>query len=103
MSLTTRVLIALVAGLGLGLLVTMSGNDTLVSSARWIEPLGTLFINAIRMTVIPLVVGSLVAGIAAAPNPATLGRIGVRAFAFFLVTLTAGAVFAALVAPPILG
>ena len=102
MSLTTRVLIALVAGLGLGLLVSMSGNEALVSSARWIEPLGTLFINAIRMTVIPLVVGSLVAGIAAAPNPGTLGRIGVRAFVFFLVTLTAGAVFAAIVAPPLL-
>jgi len=102
MSLTTRVLIALVAGLGLGLLVSSSGNTTLMNAARWIEPLGTLFINAIRMTVIPLVVGSLVAGIAAAPNPAALGRIGLRAFAFFLITLFVAAIFAALVAPPIL-
>jgi Na+/H+-dicarboxylate symporter len=61
MSLTTRVLIALVAGLALGLLVSSSGNAALADVARWIEPLGTLFINAIRMTVIPLVVGSLVA------------------------------------------
>ena len=103
MSLTTRVLIALVAGLALGLLVSASGNATLVAAARWIEPLGTLFINAIRMTVIPLVVGSLVAGIAAAPNPAALGRIGGRAFIWFIVTLLAGAVFAAIVAPPLLG
>ena len=103
MSLTTRVLIALVAGLGLGLLVSTSGSEALITSARWIEPIGTLFINAIRMTVIPLVVGSLVAGIAAAPNPASLGKIGARAFAFFLVTLFAGAIFAALVAPPLLG
>jgi len=103
MSLTTRVLIALVAGLGLGLLVSSSGNPTLVNVARWIEPLGTLFINAIRMTVIPLVVGSLVAGIAAAPNPAMLGRIGMRALGLFLITLFAAAIFAALVAPPILG
>jgi proton glutamate symport protein len=103
MSLTTRVLIALVAGLGLGLLVSTSGSEALMTSARWIEPIGTLFINAIRMTVIPLVVGSLVAGIAAAPNPASLGKIGARAFAFFLVTLFAGAIFAALVAPPLLG
>jgi Na+/H+-dicarboxylate symporter len=66
------------------------------------EPIGTLFINAIRMTVIPLVVGSLVAGIAAAPNPAALGKIGARAFAFFLITLFAAAIFAALVAPPFL-
>jgi Na+/H+-dicarboxylate symporter len=50
MSLTTRVLIALVAGLALGLLVSMSGNPSLIASARWIEPVGTLFINAIRMT-----------------------------------------------------
>ena len=103
MSLTTRVLIALVAGLGLGLLVSSSGNATLSSVARWIEPIGTLFINAIRMTVIPLVVGSLVAGIASTPNPAALGRVGVRAMALFLVTLFAGAIFAALLAPPILG
>jgi proton glutamate symport protein len=103
MSLTTKVLIALVAGLGLGLLVSTSGNATLIAASRWIEPIGTLFINAIRMTVIPLVVGSLVAGIAAAPNPSALGKIGARAFVFFLVTLFAGAIFAALVAPPLLG
>jgi proton glutamate symport protein len=102
MSLTTRVLIALVAGLGLGLLVSSTGNPALVTAARWIEPLGTLFINAIRMTVIPLVVGSLIAGIAAAPNPAALGKVGVRAFLLFLITLFAGAIFAALVAPPVL-
>ena len=103
MSLTTRVLIALVAGLALGLLVSSSGNPALMTATRWIEPLGTLFINAIRMTVIPLVVGSLVAGIAAAPNPKSLGRIGVRALALFLITLFAASIFAAIVAPPILG
>jgi proton glutamate symport protein len=102
MSLTTRVLIALVAGLGIGLLVSASGNPSLGTAARWIEPVGTLFINAIRMTVIPLVVGSLVAGIAAAPNPSALGRVGMRALVIFLVTLFTGAVFAALVAPPML-
>lgn len=102
MSLTTRVLIALVLGLGLGLLVSSTSNPTLLSAARWIEPLGTLFINGIRMTVIPLVVGSLVAGIASSPNPSSLGRVGIRAFVLFLVTLFAAAVFAALVSPPVL-
>lgn len=102
MSLTTRVLIALVAGLALGLLASSSGTPAFLTAARWMEPVGTLFINAIRMTVIPLVVGSLVAGIAAAPNPASIGRIGGRAFVFFVVTLLVGAVFAALVAPVLL-
>lgn len=102
MSLTTRVLIALVAGLAIGLLVSASGNPALAAAARWTEPVGTLFINAIRMTVIPLVVGSLVAGIAAAPNPSALGRVGARAMAIFLATLFAGAIFATLIAPPVL-
>jgi proton glutamate symport protein len=101
MSLTTRVLIALVAGLVLGLVVSSTGNPTLMTMTRWIEPLGTLFINGIRMTVIPLVVGSLVAGIASAPNPSALGRIGVRALAIFVITLFAGAIAAALIAPPV--
>jgi proton glutamate symport protein len=101
MSLTTRVLIALVTGLGLGLVVSSTGSPTLVTMTRWIEPLGTLFINGIRMTVIPLVVGSLVAGIASAPNPSALGKIGVRALAIFVVTLFAGAIAAALIAPPV--
>jgi proton glutamate symport protein len=103
MSLTTRVLIALIAGLLVGLLISSTGNATLATAARWIEPLGTLFINAIRMTVIPLVVGSLVAGIAGTPNPAALGKVGMRALAFFLVTLFAAAILAALIAPPVLG
>jgi proton glutamate symport protein len=101
MSLTTRVLVALVAGLGLGLVVSSTGNPTLLTMARWIEPLGTLFINAIRMTVIPLVVGSLVAGIASAPNPSALGKIGARALAIFIITLFAGAIVGALLAPPV--
>ena len=52
MSLTTRVLAALVAGLGLGILASTTGNAALTAIAGWIEPVGTLFINGIRMTVI---------------------------------------------------
>ena len=102
MSSTTRVLIALVAGLALGLLISTSANPLLGDVARWIEPLGTIFINAIRMTVIPLVVGSLVAGIAAAPASASLGKVGVRALLLFIGTLLVAAILAAMVAPPVL-
>lgn len=103
MSLTTRVLIALVAGLAAGLAISASGSAELLALSRWVEPAGTLFINAIRMTVLPLVVGSLVAGIASVPSPRALGRIGTRAMVFFLVTLAIGALVAVLVAPPVLG
>ena len=102
MSLTTRVLIGLVAGLALGVLVSASGSPALLRAAEAVEPLGTLFINAIRMTVIPLVVGSLIVGVASAPDARAIGRVGGRAVLLFVLVLLAAAAFTALVAPPLL-
>ena len=99
MSLTARVLIGLIAGFGLGLAATAADSPTLLAIARGIEPIGTMWINAIRMTVIPLVVSSLIAGVASAPDPATVGRIGGRAFIIFLAVLSATALFSIIVAP----
>ena len=56
MSLTTRVLIALVVGVAAGVGIATSGSPMLVRGAMAIEPLGPLWINAIRMTVIALVI-----------------------------------------------
>ncbi len=102
MPLTTRILIALFLGLALGIGISTSGNASLAALVPWIEPLGTLWINAIRMTVVPLVVGSIIVGVTAAPDTRTIGRIGSRALVFFVVTLTIAAVFAAIVAPPMM-
>lgn len=102
MSLTTRVLVGLVAGLALGIVVAQSASPTLLRVAEAVEPLGTLFINAIRMTVIPLVVGSLVVGVASMPDARALARVGGRAVLLFLVVLFLAAAFAAIVAPPLL-
>jgi proton glutamate symport protein len=99
MSLTTRVLIALIAGVGVGVAVASSGSPRLVSAALAIEPLGTLWINAIRMTVIPLVVGSLIVGITSAPDAKSIGRVGRGAIVFFVVTLFVAAAYASLIAP----
>ena len=102
MSLTTRVLIALVAGIGAGVAIAGSGSPRLVQAAVAIEPLGTLWINAIRMTVIPLVVGSLIVGITSAPSASAIGRVGRGAIVFFIVTLFAAAVYAAVLARPLI-
>ena len=64
-----------------------------------VEPLGTLWINAIRMTVIPLVVSLLFVGIASAVDLRSIGRVGGRAFLLFLLFLGGAATFTALVAP----
>lgn len=102
MSLTTKVLIALIAGMALGVAASMSGSERLIAIATGIEPVGTIFINAIRMTVVPLVVGSLVVGVASAPDARLIGRLGARALGLFLITLVLAATYAALLTPPLM-
>jgi proton glutamate symport protein len=101
-SLTTRVLIALIAGLGAGLLLSMTGAGTAGPVVAVIEPVGTLFINAIRMTVIPLVVSSLIVGIATAGDTGMVARIGGRGIAIFVALLIGSGLVGAFVSTPIL-
>jgi Na+/H+-dicarboxylate symporter len=103
MSLTAQVLLALAAGFALGL--PLAGAETGAGAAllRGLDPVGALFINAIRMTVIPLVVSSLIVGVTAAPDPRTVGRIGARAILLFVVVLAAASGVGVLVGYPLLG
>ena len=102
MSLSTRVLIALVLGVAAGLVLNVTSPAAASAAVAIVEPLGTLFVNAIRVTVIPLVLGSLVVGIATAGGGAVVRRIGGRGIVIFVVLLVASGVLAAVVAPPVL-
>ena len=102
MSLTTRVLLALAAGIGVGLLLSEIDPELSRSVATAIEPIGTLFVNAIRMTVIPLVVSMLIVGIATSGTGASVAKIGGRGILIFLILLVLSGVIAALAAPPVL-
>lgn len=102
MSLTSRVLLGLAAGLAAGIAVSAWPSPTLLSLVAAVKPIGTLWINAIRMTVVPLVVASLVVGVASAPDLRTIGRVGSRALVVFLAILVAGVIVAILVAQPLL-
>lgn len=101
MSLTTRVLVALVLGLATGLLLAATGSPLLPPVVAVLEPAGALFINAIRMTVLPLVVASLIVGVAAAGDVGAIGRVGGRALVLFVVILLLGATFAVVVGQPL--
>ncbi len=103
MSLTTKVLIGLLAGFALGLFLATSSVAQLHSLPGIIEPIGTLWINAIRMTVIPLVVSSIVAGILAVPDLKTLGTVGWKMMVVFFVIVISAAIFAVVGAPIVLG
>ena len=98
-SLTTSILVALVAGLALGAIISASGNRTLASAVGWIEPFGELWVNAIRMTVVPLVVALLVGGVASVADLSTVGRLGARTLLTFLSLLVLVAVVTLIAAP----
>lgn len=101
MTLTSRVLAALVAGLAVGVAVSWLQNPTLLTIVGAVEPIGALWVNAIRMTVIPLVVSLLVTGVAST-SPGNASRIGARAVLLFGVLVAGGALLAALAAPALL-
>lgn len=65
------------------------------------DPVGTLWVNAIRMTVIPLVVSLLITGVASVSDVRIVGRMGIQALVVFLVLLSGVALLGALVVPPV--
>jgi Na+/H+-dicarboxylate symporter len=102
MSFTVQVLLGLVAGLATGIAVSLSSTPILQRIPGIVEPVGTLFINAIRMTVIPLVVASLVVGVAGTGDARTVGRLGLRSLVLFVLAVGAAAIFAAALSFPLL-
>lgn len=102
MGLTGRVLTGLGAGLAFGILVELTGIPALEAVVPLVEPVGRLWVNAIQMTVVPLVVGLLIVGIASAADLRAVGRIGGRALLLFLAVLAVASVGTTIVAAPLL-
>ncbi|HMG35555.1 MAG TPA: dicarboxylate/amino acid:cation symporter [Blastocatellia bacterium] len=102
MSLTTRSLIGLSSGALIGAAITATHNAFLQRLVFIIEPVASIWVNALRMTVIPLVFSLLIVGVASAADAGSVGRMGVKAILFFILMLFVAASFTALVTPPLL-
>ncbi len=88
LSLNTRIMIGLFAGIAAGLLLRlMPGNwiDVFLIDGLF-QIVGRLFINALQMLVVPLVVVSLICGASALGDPARLGRLGGKTLLLYLLT-----------------
>jgi Na+/H+-dicarboxylate symporter len=101
MSLTKRILAALALGIACGFLVRAHPTPVLLKLVNVVEPIGTLWVNAIRMTVVPLVVSLLITGVASSSNISAVRGIGWRALASFLGLSVFCAVIALLIVPPL--
>lgn len=102
MPLTLRVLLGLVLGLifGVGLHVAQfAGLDQIVAVS---DPIGGLWLNALRMTIVPLVFSLVVTGMTSGRDAMTGGGEAARALGLFAVLLLASATFTALVLPLVL-
>ena len=97
----TRVLIALAAAVAAGIGIAASGVPTLVHAADFVAPLGTLWVNAIRMTVIPLIVSLLIVAVSSAGDMRSVGRIGGRTLLTFFLLLVGTALVVMPFAPAI--
>lgn len=77
----------LVLGLAVGLGASATGNAWLLALAEGSAPIGAIFMNAIRMVIIPLIVTIIFTSIAKLGDPRKLGRIGGLTIAFYWITL----------------
>jgi len=92
---------ALVLGFAVGVGVRAISPDLSAAVLAVAEPIGTIWVNAIRMTVIPLVVSLIVTGIAQSTGTGAVARLGGRALAIFAALLSVTALVTAVMAPPI--
>lgn len=86
--LTLYILIGMVLGIVVGYLVRVTVPADSQAYEYWLRSFGTLatiFLNLIKMLVAPLILGTLVAGIAHMGDSSALGRIGTRAIAWFII------------------
>ncbi|MGM8849642.1 dicarboxylate/amino acid:cation symporter [Salinicola sp. MH3R3-1] len=86
----------IIAGLALGILA----GALMGEQASVFKPLGDIFINGIKMLIVPLVFSTLVVGITGMRDPQKMGRVGARTIGLYLVT-TAFAIVIGLVAATI--
>ncbi len=129
MTLTTKVVLGMVLGIITGLVINYTGVNTPESFVGdyvvggLFHIIGTMFITALKMLVVPLVLFSLITGVLGIGDISALGKVGAKSFALYLLTtaiaiavaitiavvsgigeganLTTSAVFTAKEAPPL--
>lgn len=101
MTFNTRVLLSLGAGLAAGAILARVDADVAARVSDVVAPVGSLWVNALLMLVMPLVLASLVVGVAGAADLAAISRLGRRAAVWFLVLAMATGLVAVAVVPPV--
>jgi proton glutamate symport protein len=70
----------------IALLLAVGAGAVLGEKALLFEPLGTLFLKALNMIIVPLIVTSIVSGIANIGGAENIGRLGLKTFCYYVTT-----------------
>jgi proton glutamate symport protein len=81
-----QIILALILGLVYGIIAAMQGWG--VFTSNWIAPFGDIFLNLLMLIAIPLILASLITGIASLADVKKLSRIGGKTIVIYLVTTT---------------
>ena len=102
MNASVRILLGLALGLigGIGFSLLDANADSALPSI--IEPIGTLWVNAIRMTVIPLLMALMITAIAGQETTGVVAELGGKTMGLFVSMIVASSLFTFLVAPSLI-
>lgn len=84
MKLHTKILLGMLLGIFWAMASTYWGGAGFTEN--WLEPFGTIFINALKLIAIPLVLFSIIDGVGQLGDPKALGRIGGKALGLYVGT-----------------
>jgi Na+/H+-dicarboxylate symporter len=79
-----QVIIALILGIVYSVVAVQQG--WIQFTADYIAPLGTIFINVLKLIAVPMVLFSIISGITSLKNIRQLGRVGIKTLSIFLAT-----------------
>ena len=84
MSLPMQILIALVAGVVVGLICYMTNTGDFTT--KYLKPFGDIFVNLLKFIVVPVVLFSMIDGIISMGDMKKVGSVGWKTVAYFMVT-----------------
>jgi Na+/H+-dicarboxylate symporter len=79
-----KIIIGLILGIIYSLISSNFGWNSF--TINWIDPFGTIFIRLLKFIAIPLVLFSIISGVASLPDPSKLGRMGAKTLFAYLIT-----------------
>lgn len=97
LSVTTQIFIALILAVITGCLMQSHADI----ANEYIQPFGQIFLNLLKFIVVPLVMLSIISGILSMEDVSKVGKLGVRALVYFMLT-TVAAVTIGLIVPTFL-